>query len=485
MALLGAQLVITLVMVSIIQKIGKHYSLSRWLLCSTGLIRYLYPTDDELRTLAGVAKEKPKGKKDRKYHGENGISSSSTFHVPKNLEFQLESAKVTLLDVIHLRYYSDYRWLLDFSLYSLIVYTITEVYTYYFPLADEVNLSMLWCFIVVLFCMKMLLSLTLEYFKAEESIGERSTVIVTFFSYLVTAMAILLVDEGTLETGLETAYRSFNASAHQFLEKNSLNSEGPASKLFLKFIIAVWCAIIGAFFTFPGLRLARMHWDSLRYCESKLFLLLALNVSFASPFVLMLMWLSPISRHYLTAKVFSGLSHPLMSSDMFEALRLWLLVASLLLRVVLMPQYLQAYLNIAHTRVYEMRKEAGRITNKELQKKIAAVFYYMCVVALQYLVPVILCLFYAFMYKTLGEYSWIGRPATECVAPSHAPPLNMGDSVLASAQEFSLAMNSLKQVMTKEVARGIFGFATWWTCFAMFASSSVGLLYQTYFRNTA
>lgn len=35
-ALLGAQLVITLVMVSIIQKIGKHYSLARGLICSTG-----------------------------------------------------------------------------------------------------------------------------------------------------------------------------------------------------------------------------------------------------------------------------------------------------------------------------------------------------------------------------------------------------------------------------------------------------------------
>lgn len=72
---------------------------------------------------------------------------------------------------------------------------------------------------------KLLLSLTLEYFKTEESIGERSTVIVTFFSYLVIAMAILLVDERTLETDLETAYKSFNASAHQFLMKNSLNSE--------------------------------------------------------------------------------------------------------------------------------------------------------------------------------------------------------------------------------------------------------------------
>lgn len=52
------------------------------------LIRYLYPTDDELRCLAGLIKEKQKGKKDRKYH-ENGLSASTTFHVPRNLDFEV------------------------------------------------------------------------------------------------------------------------------------------------------------------------------------------------------------------------------------------------------------------------------------------------------------------------------------------------------------------------------------------------------------
>lgn len=59
-----------------------------------------------------------------------------------------------------------------------------------------------------------------------------------------------------------------------------------------------------------------------------------------------------------------------MTTDAFESLRLWLLVILSLLRIMLTPQYLQAYLNIAHTRVYELRKEAGRITNKDLQKKV-------------------------------------------------------------------------------------------------------------------
>ncbi len=32
--------------------------------------------------------------------------------------------------------------------------------------------------------------------------------------------------------------------------------------------IAAWCGLVGALFTFPGLRLARMHRDALTYNES-------------------------------------------------------------------------------------------------------------------------------------------------------------------------------------------------------------------------
>ena len=56
----------------------------------------------------------------------------------------------------------------------------------------------------------------------------------------------LLQDETTLETGLDSAYTSFTNSAASFLEQNTgLDSSGPASKLVLKFFIALWCGLIG------------------------------------------------------------------------------------------------------------------------------------------------------------------------------------------------------------------------------------------------
>lgn len=68
-----------------------------------------------------------------------------------------------------------------------------------------------------------------------------------------------------------------------------------------------------------------------------------------------------------------------LSEDAFETIRLWLLIVTSLLRIILIPQYLQAYLNIAYMRVAEMKKEAGRITNKELQKKVYIYFLFLII----------------------------------------------------------------------------------------------------------
>jgi hypothetical protein len=60
-----------------------------------------------------------------------------------------------------------------------------------------------------------------------------------------------------------------------------------------------------------------------------------------------------------------------MTSDAFDTLRLVLVIATVILRLVLMPVYLQAYLNMAHTRLEEQKKEVGRISNTDLQKRVS------------------------------------------------------------------------------------------------------------------
>lgn len=57
-----------------------------------------------------------------------------------------------------------------------------------------------------------------------------------------------------------------------------------------------------------------------------------------------------------------------MTPEVFELVRVMAISVAVLLRMILMPIYLQAYLNLAYDRIEEQKKEAGRITNIEFQK---------------------------------------------------------------------------------------------------------------------
>jgi len=318
--------------------------------------------------------------------------------------------------------------------------------------------------------------------------------------YLLIAMIAVILPERILEVGLNNAYEKFNEGAAKFLEEQGVSNSGPASKVVLLFFIAVNCGVIGAIFTFPGLRMAKMHFDSLRYCQERPMLKLLLNINFALPFLLVLLWIKPVTRDFLTDRVFPGRDAPFLTSEAFESIRLLIVIFAVVLRISLMPIYLQAYLNLAYDRVEEQKKEAGRITNTEFQRKITSIFYYLCVVTLQYSAPILMCLFLSFMYKTLGGYSWmwtsnvatIADPSQaiitdELVSPAESP-VDEAESVTEAtiiqvAQNFHLSLQNLKSVFTQDVYRGLLGFATWWSCFVWFASSSLGMFYQTYFTN--
>lgn len=134
-----------------------------------------------------------------------------------------------------------------------------------------------------------------------------------------------------------------------------------------------------------------------RYCQERKALRLLLHVNFITPLILVLLWIRPLSRDILTVKVFSGMPTPLyvfifllknvvynvpfavqiqiyafrMSVRSFESLRLILIVISMLLRICVMPIYLQAYLNMAYDRTRALKNEVGKISNIDLQKNVS------------------------------------------------------------------------------------------------------------------
>ncbi|KAB0406074.1 hypothetical protein E2I00_009597, partial [Balaenoptera physalus] len=461
---IGIQLVVTMVMASVMQKIIPHYSLARWLLCNGSLRWYQHPTEEELRILAGK-QQKGKSRKDRKY---NGHIESKPLTIPKDIDLHLETKSVTEVDTLALHYFPEYQWLVDFTVAATVVYLDMIIFL--------LNLKI-----------KVLFSLTTHYFKVEDG-GERSVCVTFGFFFFVKAMAVLIVTENYLEFGLETGFTNFSDSAMQFLEKQGLESQGPVSKLTFKFFLAIFCSLIGAFLTFPGLRLAQMHLDALNLATEKITQTL-LHINFLAPLFMVLLWVKPITKDYIMNPPLGKESVPLMTEATFDTLRLWLIILLCALRLAMMRSHLQAYLNLAQKCVDQMKKEAGRISMVELQKMVARVFYYLCVIALQYVAPLVMLLHTTLLLKTLGNHSWGIYPESISTLPvDNSPPSNSVYSELPSADgkmkvtvtQITVALSSLKNIFTPLLFRGLLSFLTWWIAACLFSTSLFGLFYHQY-----
>jgi hypothetical protein len=409
------------------------------------------------------------------------------FTVPRNIDLQLEMAPITSVDVLPLRFYTEYQWLLDFAFCGVFVYILTELYYAILQPKTEVNLSMMWAILILGFALRVMFSVTAIYFEGEES-GERILCFVMGFFFLIVAMGVLIVREDILEFGLEKGYHNFSGGARKFLDEVGLDSAGPASLLTFRIILAIVCAVLGAFLTFPGLRLAKMHTDALRYTGGNPFMVVLLHINLILPLLIVTMWIRPITREYLVERNYSG--RPLMSSERFECLRVIIILVFCLLRFSLIWSHLQAHLNIAHDNIMKMKREAGRISSLDVQRLVVRVYYYLCVVALQYAAPLILLLFCTLMLKTLGNMSFasafnIDLPVwtQNATSPSPIPSQHDSDSMAGTVAHFTLAFANFRSVFTPMWFRGIFSFLCWWINLAWFVSSMFGIVYHQYFTS--
>lgn len=159
------------------------------------------------------------------------------------------------------------------------------------------------------------------------------------------------------------------------------------------------------------------------------------------------------------------------------------------LRLALLPTHMQSHLNTAHNKIESLNKESGRVSNSDVKKLVARVFYFIIVVAVQYVVPVFVLLFLAFMYKTLGQFSWSGifGERAEQFAMSYqwsAPvavqkPANASETLVETVSEFTLVFSDLRAVFTPVFYKGLLSFLTWWTCMSWTLAMTFGLYYHT------
>ncbi|XP_077834621.1 transmembrane protein 161A isoform X6 [Macaca mulatta] len=425
MAVLGVQLVVTLLTATLMHRLAPHCSFARWLLCNGSLFRYKHPSEEELRALAG--KPRPRGRKER---WANGLSEEKPLSVPRDAPFQLETCPLTTVDALVLHFFLEYQWFVDFAVYSGGVYLFTEAYYYVLGPAKETNIAVFWCLLTVAFSIKMFLTVTRLYFSAEEG-GERSVCLTFAFLFLLLAMLVQVVREDTLELGLEPGLASMTQNLEPLLKKQD--------------------------------------WDWV----------FLLHTSFLSPLFILWLWTKPIARDFLHQPPFGERPFSLLSDSAFDSGRLWLLVVLCLLRLAVTRPHLQAYLCLAKARVEQLRREAGRIEAREIQRRVVRVYCYVTVVSLQYLTPLILTLNCTLLLKTLGGYSWgLGPAPLLSPNPSSASAASIGfgeDEVQQTAARIAGALGGL---LTPLFLRGILAYLIWWTAACQLLCSLFGLYFH-------
>ena len=117
------------------------------------LIKYLNPSDRELKKSAGFSAQSSRSSKDyhrnNKKHRDSSNKNVNEFFVPRNTSIVLEANRITPFDLIQLHFYTEYQWLIDFAFYALIVYFASELYYFLIPNSSEFNLSLIWCLLVI------------------------------------------------------------------------------------------------------------------------------------------------------------------------------------------------------------------------------------------------------------------------------------------------------------------------------------------------
>uniref|UniRef100_A0A8D1Y7M9 Transmembrane protein 161A n=1 Tax=Sus scrofa TaxID=9823 RepID=A0A8D1Y7M9_PIG len=301
----------------------------------------------------------------------NGYSEEKPLSVPRDTPFQLETCPLTAVDALVLRFFLEYQWFVDFAVYSGGVYLFTEAYYYMLGPAKETNIAVFWCLLTIAFSIKVFLTVTRLYFSAEEG-GERSVCLTFAFLFLLLAMLVQVVREETLELGLEPGLDSMTQNLEPLLKTQDWDWALPLVKLVIRVGLAAVGSMLGAFLTFPGLRLAQTHHDALTMSEDRPMLQLLLHTSFLSPLFVLWFWTKPIARDFLHQAPFGSTTVSLLSDSAFDSLRLWVLVALCLLRLAVTRPHLQAYLCLAKSRVEQLRREAGRIEAREIQRRVSA-----------------------------------------------------------------------------------------------------------------
>ena len=447
MAILGFQLVVSMIVASFLHKLTPYYSFGKWYLAHR-LVRFLPPSDDCLRPHVIIKT----GKVSRNSTGTAGEIPPDSL-VKKNAKILLRCISLNDLDMIHLSFYSELKWFLDLFAATLFVCVSTLLYYCYNPVVQvkEINIAVMWIGVLFCYVTKQLISLTRVYVSL---LQERWTCLLLSVFLLVCALIVLLMDEDILEFELNYSYGEI------FKSLNCIASQMPSLSLshifppwLFKVGLAVLSSLLGTLFVLPSIHYAWMQFEVMSSKNQSVLLRAALKLTYFLPVLCASLWIKPAARLVLTSSYS-------LTDEGFDLLRICIILCYCLLRFCFFSIYLQAHFNKAKKCV--MCLSESRVTVGELRNQISNPFTIYGCVALKYTAPVILLcisvvlLFFSSNCCSLFDNSSDGKG-------------NYG-SLLLTTRQIPLVQLS--------VYRGVFSFLCWWINFSIFISGLLGALLQ-------
>lgn len=461
MAVFGTQLLISMIVSSFLYKLSPYFSLGNWMITS-GLRRYLAPSDAVLRHHVTVAANRGKKKGDSDHAEAARLDSNLT--IPKSASIELATSDISKVEVCVLHYYPELVWMVDFAVATLVVHGATYAYYRVQPAAaNEYNLSVVWTLVLLLSVVGSLHSMAMVYF-GEEVVGEKSVLVVFTAVFGVSAMGILLIGEDVLEFGLDATYLNLTDKiAAMFMDSDATLIVGSYFPRWLfRASLAVPATFLSTVLVFPGFRFAETHFDALRATKNPL-LKLALQLNYVSPAVCLGLWFRPLGSGLIAA---DGSVHLYVTDVPYEAFKVSFVMLAAVLRLLLYRSYLQSYLNIPKKRVEQLKKEDGRITVFELRKRVGSIFSFLPSAAVQYVGPPLLLL----TVSALLAWSSLSPDAN---------PKQESAAVAGATDDGGYRLKGL-EVLSTSVYRGCFSFICWWLCFVNFVASGFGSAMRRY-----
>ena len=462
MGVLGVQVVVTMIVASFLHKLSPYYSFGRWLAVSD-MRRYVPPRDSQLlaHVSGPVAASGGRGGKKRLtncHSDDKPLDPNLT--VPKSSVIKLTSTPIIPPDLHSIHYYHEFRWLLDLAVATLTVYISTCVYYSVRATAvvTEYNLSVVWLIFLLLFSLSLLFSLTTVYFDEQLS-RERSLIIVFTTLFFVCALGILLIDEDTLQFRLIESHSNITHCVGKLLRAyvSDLDNFVLLPVWAFKILLAIVASFVSAMLVFPSFRYSELQFNVVTVTKSVV-TRGVVRLCYLMPLFCLGLWIKPFTKD-----LFSEMDTiSVLGQDVYhETFRHWSVLFYCALKTALFKLHLQSYLELASLRVEDLRKESGRITIREIRKKVSTIFSFYGGISLQYMAPVLVVLPLSILMHVSSPYQ------REILTPEQLD-VDPSSNVFRSSG-FGM-----------EMFHGCVSFLCWWACFTVFIASGFGSALRAY-----